>query len=50
MKDKDKKNKKSLDAVNSYCEDNKQIPSDIFGSYTGVSEDNDKPMQDGDDI
>lgn len=30
MKDNDKKDKKSLKAIDSYCEDNKQIPSDVF--------------------
>ncbi len=28
----------------------KQIPSDVLGSYTGTAEDGDAPTQDADDI
>ena len=50
MEDKNKKTKKSTQVVDSYNETNEEIPSDVFGSYTGKTEDGEKPMQDGDDI
>jgi len=47
---KDKKIKKTKASIDAYREKNKQIHSDVFGSYTGNSEDAEKPIQDSDDI
>ncbi len=46
-----KNTKKSQQATNKA--DNKQdsqIPSDVLGSYTGVPEDGEEPIQDADDL
>ena len=50
MEDKNKNLKKTMEVVKAYSERDEQINSDVFGSYTGNSEDNEKPIQDSDDI
>lgn len=47
---KDKPQKKSKEAVKAYHKKNEPIPSDVFGSYTGITKDGDPPVQDADDI
>ncbi|MDR0979537.1 MAG: hypothetical protein LBL91_06465 [Lachnospiraceae bacterium] len=51
------KDKKTKTIVNEYNKQNKKIPSDVLGSYTGMSsvgEDesvrDEKPVQDADDL
>ncbi len=44
-------NKKSEEAAKIWSEDeDEEIKSDILGSYTGNPSDNEKPVQDADDL
>ena len=53
MKEKNRKdfnNQKRNDAQNAYKPDYNDIKSDVQGSYTGVPEDSQQPVQDADDL
>jgi len=36
--------------IHNSVKDKKEIPSDVLGSYTGVPEDGEEPIQDADDL
>jgi len=52
MNRKKRKNSKAAEAVNAYRNQEKtdKIQTDTQGSYTGVSKDGTKPVQDADDL
>ena len=41
---------KTDEVVEAYNDDEENKTFDVFGSYTGNSQDGEKPVQDGDDI
>ena len=51
MNNKKQINNKVKQVINAFHDNkNSQIPSDTFGSYIGTTVDNEKPVQDADDI
>ena len=47
---KEKKDVKSKESIQAYKNAKRKIPTDVQGSYTGMSIDNEKPVQDADDL